>query len=376
MAANTRDGNYATRWSSDVSGTMITYDLGSSNTIGSIKIAWYNGVGRHNTFSVQSSADGSSWKTLLDRVQSSGTTADLESYTLPSACARYVRVVGYGNDTVWSRAWTSLTEFQAYGTATTTTPTPAPTTPDYRNLDDPRWKATALALTSTVENSTTDWTTVYSYIEDIGDGRGYTGGIVGFCSGTGDMLTLVQYANTIQPGNILAKWIPKLQQIMAASYSQRPAPSHSLLGSAYLNDWSAAASTFWFQKAQRDGRDRVYWNPAFVEAKKDGVTALGLAIYYDISVNHGPGSDSESFGGILATARSKAKTPALGGDEATYLRTLITARDNVLRSWGDYQTNGRSSIFTYLLNNNPRLALPLKWSVYGDSFSLSAYPTQ
>jgi chitosanase len=38
-------------------------------------------------------------------------------------------------------------------------------------------KETALRITSTAENSTKDWTAAYAYIEDIHDGRGYTGGL-------------------------------------------------------------------------------------------------------------------------------------------------------------------------------------------------------
>lgn len=41
------------------------------------------------------------------------------------------------------------------------------------------------ALVSSAENSTTDYTRQDAYIEDIGDGRGYTAGIIGFTTGTG-----------------------------------------------------------------------------------------------------------------------------------------------------------------------------------------------
>ena len=49
-----------------------------------------------------------------------------------------------------------------------------------------------MQLVSSAENSSLDWRRQYRYIEDIGDGRGYTAGIVGFCSGTGDMLQVVR----------------------------------------------------------------------------------------------------------------------------------------------------------------------------------------
>ena len=70
-----------------------------------------------------------------------------------------------------------------------------------------------MRLVSTAENSSTDWKAQYSYIEDIDDGRGYTAGIIGFCSGTGDMLELVQAYTATEPGNPLAPYLPALEAV-------------------------------------------------------------------------------------------------------------------------------------------------------------------
>jgi len=72
-------------------------------------------------------------------------------------------------------------------------------------------KETALQVTSTAENSTKDWTAAYAYIEDIHDGRGYTGGLVGFTPATSDMLQLVRRYGAEQPGNTLAPYLPGLE---------------------------------------------------------------------------------------------------------------------------------------------------------------------
>lgn len=48
------------------------------------------------------------------------------------------------------------------------------------------------ALVSSAENSDMDYSLQYGYIEDIGDGRGYTGGIIGFTTGTGDLPDVVE----------------------------------------------------------------------------------------------------------------------------------------------------------------------------------------
>ena len=72
-------------------------------------------------------------------------------------------------------------------------------------------KEMALQITSTAENSTTDWSSSYADIEDIHVGRGYTGGLVGFTTATGDMLDLVRRYEAERPDNPLVPYLPGLQ---------------------------------------------------------------------------------------------------------------------------------------------------------------------
>src|SRR3954463_10261029 len=74
-------------------------------------------------------------------------------------------------------------------------------------------KEIAMKLVSSAENSSLDWKAQYKYIEDIGDGRGYTGGIIGFCSGTSDMLALVELYTERVPDNALAAFLPALRAV-------------------------------------------------------------------------------------------------------------------------------------------------------------------
>lgn len=186
-------------------------------------------------------------------------------------------------------------------------------------LDDPVKKDIAMQIVSSAENSSLNWKAQYKYIEDIDDGRGYTGGIIGFCSGTHDMLELVQYYTDIKPGNVLAKYLPALKKVDGSD-------SHSGLDPNFTKDWVKAASDADFKKAQDHERDRVYFNPAVNQGKSDGVGVLGQFIYYDAIVMHGDGGDSTSFRNIRKRALSKAKPPAQGGNETTWLNAFLDAR--------------------------------------------------
>ncbi|MFG2822839.1 chitosanase [Kitasatospora sp. NPDC048365] len=232
-------------------------------------------------------------------------------------------------------------------------------------LDDAKKKEIAMELVSSAENSSLDWKAQYKYIEDIKDGRGYTAGIVGFCSGTGDMLDLVEHYTDLKPGNILAKYLPALRKVNGTE-------SHSGLGSAFTKDWATAAKDSVFQKAQNDERDRVYFNPAVKQAKADGLRALGQFAYYDAIVMHGPGDSSDSFGGIRKAAMKKAKTPAQGGDEAAYLKAFLDARKVIMKQEEAHADTSRvdTEQLVFLNAKNFDLNPPLKWKVYGDPYQI------
>src|SRR5206468_6855413 len=109
----------------------------------------------------------------------------------------------------------SLFEFQVYGTSGTNPSPSATPTPSSGHVDlfDPHKKDIAMQLVSSAENSSLDWRAQYRYIEDIGDGRGYTAGIIGFCSGTGDLLQVIEQYTRKSPNNVLARYLPALREV-------------------------------------------------------------------------------------------------------------------------------------------------------------------
>ncbi|WP_281174238.1 chitosanase [Hamadaea tsunoensis] len=238
--------------------------------------------------------------------------------------------------------------------------------PASAGLDDAHKKDIAMQLVSSAENSSLNWKAQYKYIEDIGDGRGYTGGIIGFCSGTHDMLELVTLYTSRKPGNVLAKYLPALRNVDGSD-------SHAGLDPNFTKDWATAAQDTAFQQAQNDERDQMYFDPAVKQAKADGLRALGQFIYYDAIVMHGPGNDPVSFGGIRAVALRKAKSPAQGGDEYAYLNAFLDARKAAMLTEAAHDNTDRvdTEQRVFLKARNFTLATPLHWSVYGDEYTIS-----
>ncbi|MDI6908297.1 chitosanase [Nocardioides sp.] len=234
-------------------------------------------------------------------------------------------------------------------------------------LDRPDRKEIAMQLVSSAENSSLAWREQYRYLEDIGDGRGYTGGIIGFCSGTGDMLELVRRYTRAHRDNPLARFLPALRRVDGTD-------SHAGLGRPFVRAWHHAARTPGFRRAQDAERDRVYFDPAVRRAKRDGLRTLGQFVYYDAMVMHGPGSDRLSFGGIRRAAMRRADPPAAGGSEVRFLDAFLDVRRRVMRTEATHEDTSRidTEQRRFLRERNLGLRPPLTWHVYGDRYHIAA----
>ncbi|WP_328746561.1 chitosanase [Streptomyces sp. NBC_00285] len=252
----------------------------------------------------------------------------------------------------------------------TPTPTPSASPQDDETpagpppgLDAPAEKELAQQLVASAENSTLEWRSAYAYIEDIGDGQGYTAGLIGFCTGTHDLLTLVERYTKDHPGNGLAAYLPALRAVDGSD-------SHEGLDPGFTAAWKAEASLPAFQKAQDTERDRVYFDPAVRLAKLDGLGALGQFVYYDAMVFHGPGTDAGSFYGLRARALEQADSPAEGGSEKAYLNAFLDVRRAAMKTRkADIDTSRVDTAQRWFLNEgNLHLTPPLEWQVYGETY--------
>jgi hypothetical protein len=112
VPANAVDGSLSTRWAGLGDGANLTFDLGPSQTVSYVKIAWYQGNTRTETFDLQVSADGLAFTTVYSGT-SSGTTTALELYEFTDVAARYVRILGHGNSS--GNGWNSVSEAEVWG---------------------------------------------------------------------------------------------------------------------------------------------------------------------------------------------------------------------------------------------------------------------
>ncbi|GAA3350629.1 hypothetical protein GCM10020358_77310 [Amorphoplanes nipponensis] len=355
-AARAVDGYAGTRWTAGAAGTQwLQVDLGRAQRVSRVRLRWAEGYAR--TYRVQVSGDQASWRDVYRTAGGDGGTDDLKKL---DAAGRYLRVLA----TQPGAGGYSLYEMQVYGPGPAAPvaerAAAAPASLLAAGLSNPRKKAFALQLVSSAENSTLNWRGEFGYLEDIGDGRGYTGGIVGFCSGTSDMLALVTEYTRRVPGNKLARYLPALRAVDGSD-------SHAGLDPGFPAAWRAAAADPMFQRTQEDERDRMYFAPAVALAAADRVRALGQFAYYDAAVMHG----QSGLRAIRADAMRKARTPQQGGDETVWLSAFLDARVREMRTEEAHSdvTRVETAQRLFLRGTNLDLNGPLSWRVYGDRFT-------
>jgi len=362
-ASKAVDGDTGSRWASVTgAGTQwLRVDLGSAQSVNRVKLFWETAYAK--AYQLQLSADGASWADVYATKIGNGGPDDLKGLT---GRGRYLRVLATQRGTANGY---SLREVRVYGPGPASpTPTAAPSAPVVpapvaTGLEDPAKKELAMELVSSAENSTLNWRGAFGYLEDIGDGRGYTGGIIGFCSGTSDMLALVTTYTRRKPGNPLAGYLPALRAVDGSD-------SHAGLDPGFTAAWKTAAGDPVFQQAQQDERDAGYFTPSVTLARTDGVRALGQFVYYDAAVMHG----LDGLRSIRTAALKVAKTPKQGGDERVWLGAVLDARVKEMRTEEAHSDTTRvdTAQRVFLNAGNLDLDAPLAWKVYGDSYQIKS----
>jgi len=104
----TMDFDLGTRWSANGKGQWILYDLGETQLIKSLDIAFYSGTVRKTFFSINLSENNTDYTEVYNG-ESGGTSNDPENFDFNDQRARYVKIIGGGNSV---STWNSITELR------------------------------------------------------------------------------------------------------------------------------------------------------------------------------------------------------------------------------------------------------------------------
>jgi chitosanase len=215
-------------------------------------------------------------------------------------------------------------------------------------------KKRILTINSVFENDSTELK--YDYCEDLDDGRGFTAGFFGCCTGTGDLFEVVKAYHARQPDNALSDYLETLKQLA----EDEDDDTSELEG--FEDAWNEASGDSEFQQAQHSVADKLYWNPAMDYCEKLGLKLpISKAVIYDTIIQHGDGEDSDSLGAIINRVDANVEE-----DEAEWLSEFLDQRQEVLENSHNKETRKvwresvvRIDALRQLLEENPQLSGPV-----------------
>lgn len=214
-----------------------------------------------------------------------------------------------------------------------------------------------LSLVSIAENSDTDWRKQFNYIEDINDNRGYTISIVGFCTGTGDFIQVLETLEKFKPDHHLVKFIPLVRGKKDGDISGLEDLPRAIK-SVRIDDWE-------FHRAVWEIISKLYWTPANKFAHRVNIRSpLGIYIIYDTILNLGTLDSFESLKYNLNTLDPYA--------ERTNLECFLAVKRQEISSgnFGDTVDNRVDMQYQLLRDSKFLLEPPLCVQCYGDTFNL------
>ena len=218
-------------------------------------------------------------------------------------------------------------------------------------------------IISTFENSTPE--IQYDYIEDIGDGRGYTAGRAGFTTATGDLLLAAERDVAIDSGSAFRTLLPVLRE------RARDHDPSTLGLEALPAVWRAESDKVLFRRIQDRLVQDIYFEPVYRYAKRFKIqTILGFFCIYDAIIQHGAGRDPDGLGAMLE--RLQAQYPSEKARLLDFLRirreTLIHPHDDATaREWK--KSIGRVAVLRELVHaENFNLEGPIAFRVNGGDF--------
>ena len=200
----------------------------------------------------------------------------------------------------------------------------------------------------------------YSYVEDLGDGRGLTLTQYGLVTNELEVGWVIESHRGRRPDTQLARFLTVLPPLGSGT--------DPLELAGFADIWRAEMSDGPSLRAACDEvADRLYLEPALAAAEGAGVTSpVGVLIFYDTILQHGGGDDPDSFGAILARSQSGDGGSDGPRDEADLLGRFLAVRRAVLLSPHNTETAEvwrrsvtRVDALETLLARNPALRPPV-----------------
>lgn len=189
---------------------------------------------------------------------------------------------------------------------------------------------TTLGLISLPENSTTEWWKQYNYIEALGDGRGYTATLFGACSGTQDLLMILEEVKALAPKHPLVKYIAPMKKTRGDDMKGLGGLD-KVIGALGDDGPDAAA----WRRAVWTVYVKLYWTFAAAFSDKTGecsgrpgpklTTPLARGFMVDTALNSG--SNMDSMKPILKKMKKPNET-----DEMLWFYDFVEARRKLLKS--------------------------------------------
>lgn len=208
-----------------------------------------------------------------------------------------------------------------------------------------------LSLVSIAENSTTNWRSTINYIEDINDGRGYTISIVGFCTGTGDFIQVVERIKLYAPNHPLVKFLPALSCLNGSDSHKGIEDLPNVIKSLQGDEI--------YEKSVFEIAKKLYWDRAIEFSRRHGLKSLlSQYVVYDSVLNFGELDEFESI---------------YGQHEYEFMCKFLDKKQELIErdgSFGDKKDNRVVMQRSILMSGNMDLISPMRVQCYGDWFDL------
>ena len=206
---------------------------------------------------------------------------------------------------------------------------------------------TILSLISLPEHSTTSWWSNYNFAKCLGDGRGWTVSIFGACSGTGDLLMILEELQKINPNHKLCKYIHPMKKTIGDDITGLETLGKDIIYMENDTEWQRAVWIIYI---------KLYWSFAndfsskskSCEKRPGPVLTLPVTrgFIVDTVINHG--ADLLSLTPILRKMRNKSET-----NEIKWTLDFCEARKQLLKA--GYQsldtsgTGGRCNLWSDII---------------------------